>query len=45
MGKKADLAMILGNKVNVDGSLSKWLQKRLVCGLKLYKEQRVELQS
>ena len=41
-GQKADLAVILGNKINVDGSLSERLQKRLECGLKLYKQQRVK---
>lgn len=41
-GQKADLAVVLGNKINLDGSLSERLQKRLECGLKLYKQQRVK---
>ena len=39
--EKADLAVILGNKVNSDGSLSERLQKRVECGLQLYKNKRV----
>ena len=34
--KNADIAVILGNKVNKDGTLSEWLEKRLECGLNLY---------
>jgi len=40
--KKADLAVILGNKVNEDGTLSERLEKRLACGLKLYRDRRVK---
>ena len=39
--KKADLAVILGNKVNSDGTLSERLTQRLACGLALYREGRV----
>jgi vancomycin permeability regulator SanA len=38
----ADIAVILGNKVNVDGTLSTRLIKRLECGLNLYKSHRVK---
>jgi vancomycin permeability regulator SanA len=38
----ADIAVILGNKVNEDGTLSKRLQKRLECGLGLFKNARVQ---
>ena len=41
-GKSGDLALILGNKVNTDWSLSKRLEKRLECGLNLYKNGRVK---
>jgi vancomycin permeability regulator SanA len=40
--KSADVAIILGSKVNEDGSLSKRLEKRLECGLQLYKNGRVK---
>lgn len=40
-GRSADVAVILGNKVNPDGSLSKRLTKRLECGLSLYRKGRV----
>ena len=40
--KKADIAVILGNKVNEDGSLSKRLEKRLECGLQLYTNGQVK---
>jgi vancomycin permeability regulator SanA len=40
--KKADLAVILGNKVNEDGTLSERLEKRLACGLNLYHNERVK---
>jgi vancomycin permeability regulator SanA len=40
--KQADLAVILGNKVNEDGTLSKRLEKRLECGLNLYRHGRVK---
>ena len=39
--KQADLAVILGNKVNEDGTLSERLDKRLECGLILYRNRRV----
>ena len=39
--KQADLAVILGNKVNEDGTLSERLEKRLECGLILYRNRRV----
>ncbi len=38
----AGIAVILGNKVNEDGTLSNRLRKRLECGLSLYKSQRVK---
>lgn len=41
-GKHADVAVILGNKVNPDGTLSKRLEKRLECGLKLYQNGRIK---
>ncbi len=41
-GKSVDVALILGSKVNVDGTLSVRLEKRLECGLKLYKNGRVK---
>ncbi|WP_394776006.1 ElyC/SanA/YdcF family protein [Flavobacterium sp.] len=40
--KKADIAVILGNKVNDDGTLSERLEKRLECGLKLYRDNRIK---
>lgn len=40
--RKADVAVILGNKVNEDGSLSLRLEKRLEVGLMLYKKERVD---
>lgn len=40
-GKTADLGVILGNKVNEDGTLSERLRKRLECGLALYQQHRV----
>ena len=40
--KHADLAVILGNKVNEDGTLSERLEKRLECGLNLYRNGRVK---
>jgi hypothetical protein len=33
--KSADVAVILGSKVNEDGTLSERLEKRLDCGLQL----------
>jgi vancomycin permeability regulator SanA len=41
-GKKADIAVILGSKVNEDGTLSERLKKRLECGLDLYINKRVK---
>ena len=38
---KADIAVILGNKVNEDGSLSERLKKRMECGLDLFHKGRV----
>lgn len=40
--KQADIAVILGNKVNKDGTLSKRLEKRLECGLNIYRNGRVK---
>ena len=40
-GKKADYAVVLGNKVNVDGTLSTRLEKRMECALNLYNSGRV----
>ena len=39
---KADLAVVLGNKVNEDGTLSKRLAKRLSCAFTLYKAKQVD---
>ena len=41
-GKTADIGVILGNKVNEDGSLSTRLTQRLECGLQLYKAGRLK---
>lgn len=41
-GKNADLAVILGNKVNEDGTLSTRLEKRLESGIALYKNHRIK---
>ena len=41
-GKPADVAVILGNKVNEDGTLSARLKSRLDCGLRLYRSGRVK---
>lgn len=41
-GEKADFAVILGNKVNEDGTLSTRLEKRLETGIELYKNQRIK---
>ncbi|WEK71092.1 MAG: YdcF family protein [Candidatus Chryseobacterium colombiense] len=38
----ADLAVILGNKVNEDGTLSKRLEKRLESGIDLYQNHRIK---
>lgn len=40
--KKCDVAVILGSKVNEDGTLSERLEKRLECGLQLYKNGQVK---
>lgn len=40
-GQHADYAVIFGNKVNTDGSLSERLEKRMECGLQLYRNKRV----
>ncbi len=40
-GQSADYAVIFGNKVNTDGSLSERLEKRMECGLQLYQSHRV----
>ncbi|MDJ0366590.1 YdcF family protein [Hymenobacter sp. H14-R3] len=37
----ADIGVILGNKVNEDGTLSERLTQRLACGLALYRSGRV----
>jgi vancomycin permeability regulator SanA len=41
-GKSADITVILGNKVNEDGTLSERLEKRLECGLGLYRQGRTK---
>ena len=41
-GENADFAVVLGNKVNVDGTLSTRLEKRMECALNLYKSERVK---
>lgn len=41
-GKSADIAVILGNKVNEDGTLSERLEKRLECGLDLFRQGRTK---
>jgi vancomycin permeability regulator SanA len=40
--KQAELAVVFGNKVNPDGTLSQRLQKRLECALILYRSGRIE---
>ncbi|QWX82991.1 YdcF family protein [Cellulophaga sp. HaHaR_3_176] len=40
--KNVDIAVILGNKVNEDGTLSVRLEKRLECGLNLYQNGQVK---
>jgi vancomycin permeability regulator SanA len=40
--QRADMGVILGNKVNEDGSLSERLRQRLACGLALYRSGRVK---
>jgi len=39
---KADVAVVLGNRVYADGSLSSWLKGRVDKALELYKEGRVK---
>lgn len=39
--QRADIAVVLGNKVNADGTLSERLTQRLACGLALYRSGRV----
>ena len=41
--KSADIAVILGNKVNPDGTLSKRLLKRLERAIDIYNAERVDL--
>jgi len=41
-GDKADVAIILGNAVHPDGTLSSWLKGRVDAALKLYREGRVK---
>ena len=41
-GENADIAVILGNKVNEDGTLSERLEKRLETGIELYKNLRIK---
>ncbi len=41
-GLSADYAVVLGNPVNTDGSLSDRLESRLECGIKLYFDGRVK---
>jgi vancomycin permeability regulator SanA len=41
-GKSADIAIVLGSKVNEDGTLSERLTKRMECALDLYNAQRVK---
>lgn len=40
-GRVADVAVVLGSKVNEDGTLSERLRQRLACGLRLYRQGRV----
>jgi len=40
--QNADLAVVLGSKVNIDGTLSERLEKRLESGLELYNKGRVK---
>ncbi|MGI4864586.1 MAG: YdcF family protein [Janthinobacterium lividum] len=39
--QRADIGVILGNKVNEDGTLSERLRQRLACGLALYRKGRI----
>lgn len=38
----SDIAVILGNKVNKDGTLSERLKKRLECGISLYNNHQIK---
>lgn len=40
-GRVADVGVVLGNKVNEDGTLSERLRQRLACALRLYRQGRV----
>ncbi len=40
--QRADIGVVLGNKVNEDGTLSERLTQRLACGLALYQSGRVQ---
>lgn len=40
--QRADIGVVLGNKVNEDGTLSQRLTQRLACGLALYRSGRVK---
>ncbi len=39
---EADVAVVLGNLVYADGNMSKALEQRVLCGLKLYEKGRVK---
>lgn len=41
-GSNADLAVVLGNKVNEDGSLSDGLTSRMECALNMYNQKRAK---
>ena len=41
-GETSDVAVIMGNKVNEDGTLSPRLTERMKCGLSLYQHDRVK---
>src|SRR5450432_227108 len=41
-GGKADVAIVLGNSVYADSSLSPWLKGRVDAAVKLYKEGRIK---
>jgi vancomycin permeability regulator SanA len=41
-GAQADVAVILGNKINKDGTLSERLEKRLETGVELYQNHRIK---
>lgn len=40
--QQADIAVVLGNKVNEDGTLSKRLEERMECSINLYHDRRVK---